>query len=78
MDESSKGWNLNNLQSVLTDSVDHKVKGINTPYVYVGSWKAFFCWHTEDLDLSGINFVHEGKSKFWYSINHQDRKVIER
>lgn len=46
MDETSKAWNLNNLQSVLSDALSNKVKGVNTPYCYVGSWKAFFCWHT--------------------------------
>lgn len=79
MDESSKAWNLNNLDSLLSDSiVGNKIRGINTPYCYVGSWKAFFCWHTEDLDLSGINFVHQGKSKFWYAINNMDKKIIHR
>lgn len=78
MDENSKSWNLNNLDSLLSDALPSKVKGINTPYCYVGSWKAFFCWHTEDLDLSGINFLHEGKSKFWYAINCNDRKILEK
>lgn len=78
MDASSKNWDLNNLDSVLTDALNTRVKGVNTPYCYVGSWKAFFCWHTEDLDLSGINFIHQGKSKFWYAINHQDRKLIQK
>ena len=78
MDSSSKGWNLNNLNSLLSNSLSNKVKGINTPYCYVGSWKAFFCWHTEDLDLSGVNFVHEGKSKFWYAICCQDKEIIEK
>lgn len=78
MDEKSQGWNLNNLDSLLIEAVSTKVKGINTSYLYVGSWKAFFCWHTEDLDLSGINYIHEGKSKFWYSVCHLDRHLIEK
>jgi len=78
MDSSSKGWNLNNLDSLLSQSLSNKVKGINTPYCYVGSWKAFFCWHTEDLDLSGVNFIHEGKSKFWYAICYDDKHIIEK
>jgi jumonji domain-containing protein 2 len=78
MDSSSKAWDLNNLDSLLSDAMETNVRGVNTPYCYVGSWKAFFCWHTEDLDLSGINFIHEGKSKFWYAINYQDKKIIER
>ena len=78
MDSASKGWDLNNLNSLLSESLSNKVKGINTPYCYVGSWKAFFCWHTEDLDLSGVNFIHEGKSKFWYAICYDDRHIIEK
>lgn len=78
MDSSSKNWNLGELDSVLMDALSNRVKGINTPYCYVGSWKAFFCWHTEDLDLSGLNLIHEGKSKFWYAINHQDKQVLEK
>lgn len=78
MDENSKSWNLNNLDSVLKDALTTQVKGVNSPYCYVGSWKAFFCWHTQDLDLSGINILHEGKSKFWYAINYKDKQIIER
>lgn len=77
MDSSSRGWDLNRLDSLLSDAMETKVPGVNTPYCYVGSWKAFFCWHTEDLELSGINFIHEGKSKLWYAIHPQDRRVLE-
>lgn len=53
------------------------MRGVNTPYCYVGSWKALFCWHTEDLDLSAINYVHQGKSKFWYAVHRDDRHYLE-
>jgi jumonji domain-containing protein 2 len=76
MDESSKGWNLNTLDCILMDAISDQVKGVNTPYCYVGSWKALFCWHTEDLDLSAINFLHLGKPKFWYAIHQDDRHII--
>ena len=77
MEDSSAGsWNLNNLDSVLKDSLDSKVKGVNSPYCYVGSWKALFCWHTEDLDLSAINYLHSGKSKFWYALHKDDKHIL--
>jgi jumonji domain-containing protein 2 len=76
MDEKSKGWNLNSLDSILMDALSDKVKGVNTPYCYVGSWKALFCWHTEDLDLSAINFLHYGKPKFWYAVHQDDRHIL--
>ena len=68
MEPCSGAWDLKNLQSVLSSSLSQKIRGVNDPYCYVGQWKALFCWHKEDLDLSAINYVHKGKSKFWYGI----------
>jgi len=72
MDETAGSWNLNNLDSVLTYSFEQLVEGVNEPYIYVGTWKAFFSWHKEDLDLSAINYIHEGEPKIWYSIANAD------
>lgn len=44
----------------------------------MGSWKALFCWHKEDLDLSAINYVHQGKNKFWYAIKSDMGNILER
>lgn len=68
MEPCAGGWNLANLDSILSAAVKDPVSGVNVPYIYVGSWKALFCWHKEDMDLSAINYLHLGKSKFWYSI----------
>lgn len=68
MEPCSGGWDLKNLDSALSHCLTHPIKGVNSPYCYVGQWKALFCWHKEDLDLSAINYVHKGKSKFWYGV----------
>ena len=77
MDESSGSWNLNSLSSVLSEGMKFPLPGVNTSYCYFGSWKSFFCWHTEDMELSAINFLHEGKPKFWYAVTPSHRKIIE-
>lgn len=60
MDSAAGGWDFNSLDSVLKYAVPQMVKGVTKPYCYIGTWKAFFSWHKEDLDLSAINYIHEG------------------
>lgn len=78
MDERAGPWNLNSLNSVLKDALSTNIRGVNNPYCYVGSWKTLFCWHKEDLDLSAINYLHEGKSKFWYSMPISESAILEK
>lgn len=77
MDETAGAWNLNHLNSVLTNSLNNPLPGVNTPYCYIGSWKTLFCWHTEDIELSAINYLHIGKPKYWYGIRNSDRTILE-
>lgn len=66
-----KGWNLQNLNTVLQRQlIKHNkcIPGVSTPFLYVGSYKSTFCWHTEDMELCSINYLHFGAPKTWYGI----------
>ena len=39
------------------------IPGVNSPYLYFGAWKSMFAWHTEDLDLNAVNYLHTGEPK---------------
>ena len=60
--------NLFRLESILNENLDHDLVGVNTPYLYIGMWKATFSWHVEDLDLHAINYIHYGAPKTWYCV----------
>ncbi|KAI1007892.1 hypothetical protein K3495_g341 [Podosphaera aphanis] len=75
--DKTKVWDLRNLPGFL-NYLDEKVPGINTTYLYVGSWKSTFSWHLEDVDLYSINYLHFGAPKQWYSISQGDRDRFEK
>jgi len=61
-------WNINCLGTVLDYiNTDYgvSIEGVNTAYLYYGMWKASFPWHTEDMDLYSINYIHRGAPKTW-------------
>ncbi|XP_071480917.1 lysine-specific demethylase 4C-like isoform X2 [Diadema antillarum] len=74
-------WNINRLNTVL-DIIEEeqgvKIEGVNTAYLYFGMWKTTFAWHTEDLDLYSINYLHYGAPKSWYAIPPEHGKRLER
>ncbi|XP_046847146.1 probable lysine-specific demethylase 4B isoform X2 [Xenia sp. Carnegie-2017] len=80
-DDDVHAWNISNLPSILNNMLeeeDVRIPGVNTPYLYFGMWKSTFAWHTEDMDLFSINYIHYGAPKTWYVIPPEHGKRLER
>ena len=77
-DKTQKIWNISHLGTILDEVLDVKIEGVNTAYLYFGMWRSSFAWHTEDMDLYSINYLHYGAPKFWYAIPPAHGKRFER
>ncbi|XP_055692241.1 uncharacterized protein LOC129795185 [Lutzomyia longipalpis] len=70
-DPEMKEWNISKLGTILdlvNDDYGIQIDGVNTAYLYFGMWKTTFAWHTEDMDLYSINYLHFGAPKTWYAV----------
>jgi jumonji domain-containing protein 2 len=80
-DKTVDVWNVNSLNTILdtvTDDYGVRIPGVNTAYLYFGMWKTSFAWHTEDMDLYSINYLHFGAPKLWYAIPPEHGQRLER
>lgn len=69
-------WNMDRLQTLL-DLVPGDIGGVTRPMLYFGQWKASFCVHVEDMNLSSINYIHAGHPKQWYALAPNDHTRFE-
>ena len=79
-DANTKQWNLGHLgtiQDLLEQECGVVIEGVNTPYLYFGMWKTSFAWHTEDMDLYSINYLHFGEPKTWYAVPPEHGQRLE-
>ncbi|XP_050400472.2 lysine-specific demethylase 4A isoform X1 [Patella vulgata] len=80
-DEDQNIWNINRLGTILdyvAGDYGIHIEGVNTAYLYFGMWKTTFAWHTEDMDLYSINYLHFGAPKSWYAVPPEHGKRLER
>lgn len=83
-ENSGKNWNLlslnlqkNSLFQFIKDDPETQISGVTIPWFYFGMLYSTFCWHTEDLYLYSMNYLHEGKPKIWYSIPHNQKEKMD-
>lgn len=80
-DPDVEHWNINKLGTILDyvgKDYNMSIDGVNTAYLYFGMWKTTFAWHTEDMDLYSINYLHFGAPKTWYAVPPSYGRMFEK
>ena len=81
IDPEISAFNIGRLDSILNmvkEETGELYKGVNSPYLYFGMWKATFSWHVEDMDFYAINFLHHGAPKSWYCVPPKYGHLLEK
>ena len=72
----ASSWNVNHLNTPLK-IIGHNLPGVSNSMLYFGCWRAMFAFHTEDMELYSINYLHHGAPKSWYSVPPKYKKRFE-
>jgi len=75
-DDDACSWNVNNLDSILT-LIGSDLPGVSNAMLYIGTWRALFAFHVEDMNLYSINYLHTGAAKSWYSVPVRYKQSFE-
>ncbi len=67
----------NSLLQFSKNNDENQISGITIPWLYMGMVYSSFCWHTEDLYLYSLNYMHEGAPKIWYTISHTQKEKMD-
>jgi hypothetical protein len=73
---SAGTWNIDKLDTELA-VVGSALPGVTKSMLYVGMWQALFAFHTEDMNLYSINYLHFGQPKSWYFVSPSDGERFE-
>jgi [histone H3]-trimethyl-L-lysine9/36 demethylase len=74
--DHASSWNVNHLDTPLK-IIGKNLPGVSNAMLYFGCWRAMFAFHTEDMELYSINYLHYGAPKSWYSVPPKYKQRFE-